>query len=539
MRRQAVHCRPHGAGDASSPDGRRRPGTMTVPGQIKITTLRAARQGVTALAVAAALGSASLAAAGPAAAATHPAATDQVSSHPVAHAGSLAQAGTWGTAEELPGSAPLNQGNTAQISAVSCGAVGNCSVGGLYLDGQGHFQALVASESKGSWGTAQEAPGTAALNQGGVAAITQVSCPAAGNCGAGGDYVTASGHTQAFVISEKKGTWAKAKKLPGALTLNQGGMAAVSSVSCPSAGNCGVGGYYTDGSGHQQVFVADESKGTWGTAQAVPSVAALNQGGAAQIGSVSCGSAGNCSIGGYYTDKSGHQQVFVVSETNGTWGTAEEVPGSGALNADGHDLINSVSCGSAGNCVAVGQYTEISADQEAFLVDETNGTWGTAEEIPGTAELNQGGFAMAWSVSCASAGNCSAGGYYDAGSAGIQAFVADETDGTWASAAEVPGLAALNTEGQAQISSVACASAGNCSAGGYYTGYSHEQEAFVVSETDGTWGSAEEVPGTAALNRGNVAAITSVACASAGQCSAGGTYTDDIGGQQVFVVSET
>jgi hypothetical protein len=66
--------------------------------------------------------------------------------------------------------------------------------------------------------------------------------------------------------------------------------------------------------------------GTWGTAQEVPGTAALNQGGTALILSVSCGGAGNCGAGGLYVDGSGHQQAFVAGEANGTWGTAREVP---------------------------------------------------------------------------------------------------------------------------------------------------------------------------------------------------------------------
>src|SRR5580693_3294794 len=42
----------------------------------------------------------------------------------------------------------------------------------------------------------------------------------------------------------------------------------------------------------------------------------------------------------------------------------------------------------------------------------------------------------------------------------------------------------------------------------------------------GTWGKAEEIPGIAALNKGGEAALTSVSCASAGNCSAGGYYQD-------------
>src|SRR5215469_3818735 len=95
-------------------------------------------------------------------------------------------------------------------------------------------------------------------------------------------------------------------------------------------------------------------------------------------------------------------------------------------------------------------------------------TWGKAEEVPGTATLNKGGSAAIYSVSCASAGNCSAGGEYASNSKHLQAFVVSQVKGTWGKAVEVPGTATLNTGSIAQVNSVSCASAGNCSAGGEY-----------------------------------------------------------------------
>jgi hypothetical protein len=86
-------------------------------------------------------------------------------------------------------------------------------------------------------------------------------------------------------------------------------------VSCASAGNCSAGGNYLDGSGHNQAFVVSEEKGIWGTAEEVPGSAALNQDGDAVTLSVSCASANNCSGGGFYKDSSGHLQAFVVNET--------------------------------------------------------------------------------------------------------------------------------------------------------------------------------------------------------------------------------
>jgi hypothetical protein len=63
--------------------------------------------------------------------------------------------------------------------------------------------------------------------------------------------------------------------------------------------------------------------------------------------------------------------------------------------------------------------------------------------------------------------------------------------------------------------------------------------AVAASLSSHVWGAAEEVPGTAALNRGGSAAIASVSCAAAGNCSAGGFYLDSSGHGQVFVDSET
>src|SRR5262249_22918809 len=163
-----------------------------------------------------------------------------------------------------------------------------------------------------------------------------------------------SARFQAFVVSERNGTWGTAIEVPGSGALNAGGGAEVNSMSCASAGNCAAGGDYTDSSGHGPALVVSERNGTWGTAIGVPGSGALNAGGDARVESVSCASAGNCAAGGFYADRLGHMQAFVVSETNGTWGTAIEVPGSGALNKDGNAIVSSVSCASAGKCAPGG-----------------------------------------------------------------------------------------------------------------------------------------------------------------------------------------
>jgi len=387
--------------------------------------------------------------------------------------------GSWGTAQEVPGTAALNKGGNGGVNSVSCASAGNCGAAGSYTDGSGHFLAFVVTEKNGSWGTAEKVPGV--VNRGGTVAINSVSCGSPGNCSASGSYIALTGASPAFVVNQTNGVWGTSEKLPGRLNLGRG--AGISSVSCATAGNCSAGGSYADSFNNSQAMVVTETNGVWGTAQKVPGSVALNKGGNAQVNSVSCATAGNCSAGGFYAGSSGHPQAFAVTEKNGVWGTAKEVPGTAALNNGGNADVSSVSCRSPGNCSAVGSYTDSSGHFQAFVAGQKNGVWGTAKEIPGTAALNRGGDADVTSVSCTSPGNCSAGGSYTDGSGRHQVFLVTETNGAWGSAEEVPGSAALNKGGSAEILSVSCAPAGNCSAGGDYYDASHHLQAFAVSQT--------------------------------------------------------
>jgi len=184
---------------------------------------------------------------------------------------------------------------------------------GWYMDGSADQQAFVASERHGTWHPAIEVPGTGALNQGG-AAQAWVTCTSASNCTAGGFYTDFSHHLQAFVASQRNGTWHAAIEVPGTAVLNRGGDADAGPGSCTSPGNCVTGGYYTDRAGHSQAFVVRERNGIWRPAIEVPGTAALNKGGNANVGPVSCVPAGNCVAGGYYDDRSGHHQAFVVNQ---------------------------------------------------------------------------------------------------------------------------------------------------------------------------------------------------------------------------------
>lgn len=319
----------------------------------------------------------------------------------------------WGRAEEVPGTAALNVGGDAQVSSMSCWRVGDCAAGGFYTDSSKRQQAFVVSESNAVWGTAAEVPGTAVLNAGGGAEVLSLSCAPGGGCAAGGYYTDSAGNQQAFVVSHGDGGWGDAQELPGTAKLNAGGSARVISLSCPSTGNCGAAG----GS-----FVETEANGRWGTAHHFAAVSSQ----AGTISSVSCPSAGNCTVAGLAPlvglGYSVCCSAFALNQRNGLWRSLY------GLTGEGPQVFVELSCSSAGNCGIAGAFDEVVNDEVlgrfAFQAAERNRRWGLAN-VPASvpAVSLEAGPSQASSVSCPSATACTAGGYYTDAARNTQAWI--------------------------------------------------------------------------------------------------------------------
>jgi hypothetical protein len=271
---------------------------------------------------------------------------------------------------------------------------------------------------KVTWGVSIVAVGTICLSVAAAASGTPVSWAGAGVAQPVTAGVRPPAAGDASAIGAARPHWGRAIEVPGGRQ--------VTSMSCAAAGYCTAAGF-SEGSGLSG-FVISERHGRWGRPVNEPGIG---------LWSVSCGSAGNCSGVGTNGD---NQQGYMVSELHGRWGPPTVVPGLAALNTGDSAFVWQVSCASAGNCAAGGDYTESGNTQLAFVVSEKNGRWGTAIEVPGLAALETGGFAEVLSVSCASVGNCAAGGYYNGG----QGFVVGEWHGRWATAIEVPGAGRIS-----------------------------------------------------------------------------------------------
>jgi Bacterial Ig-like domain (group 3) len=249
--------------------------------------------------------------------------------------------------------------------------------------------------------------------------IDSLSCAPDGHCAAAGEYSVATAGFAAFVVDGANGTWGRAQQVPE-LSMLKAVDSEATTVSCRSGGGCAVGGWFSGGRNPVHAFVADEVNGTWGSPQEVPAVGVLEAGGGSQVNSISCGSAGNCAAAGTTVGAKGNRGGFVADEKNGTWQQARALSGTGTLSAVTDLEPQSVSCGRAGNCVAGGQTHTSSADQ-AFVASEVNGSWHKAREVPGSAALNKGGFAEVES-------NCAAGGWYSVNNGDdVLPFVADES----------------------------------------------------------------------------------------------------------------
>lgn len=261
--------------------------------------------------------------------------------------GFVAQAkhGTWGTAQPVSGLSRLAGTRQSQVNTVSCTAPGTCAIGGYYTDSKGHRQAFVANEADSRWHGALEVPGTSALNNKGRAEVDAVDCPAAGNCTAAGDYLSKSGAEEFFVVNATGGTWHDAIALPG--LAGHGSGADIAGVSCTST-TCEAGGTLDTGSaaGDTKGFLIGEARGKWGAPHLVP--------GSSAVTTLSCPAAGDCAAGGTVSSVSAGTSGIVLDQVNGTWDAPVTLTPGNGITGD----ITAVSCAAARNCAAVGYLPE-------------------------------------------------------------------------------------------------------------------------------------------------------------------------------------
>jgi hypothetical protein len=134
----------------------------------------------------------------------------------------------------------------------------------------------------------------------------------------------------------------------------------VSAVSCPSVSQCVAVGHYGPSTNGQMGLLLTDSGGSWTAAEA-PLTANGANGGEGEVPSVSCGAVSQCvAVGAYYDNSgSGYEQGLLLTNSEGSWSAASAPLPANAQTAYGtytQGLVSGVSCPSAAQCVAVGNY---------------------------------------------------------------------------------------------------------------------------------------------------------------------------------------
>jgi hypothetical protein len=306
--------------------------------------------------------------------------------------------------------------------------------------------------------------------------LTSDSC-GGGDCAVVGSFVDSStGYSEGLLIGRTSSGWTVDALCAGGV---------ISATVCASgSGNpsasvaavaCATGGCRAvgTGAGGKASAFSFETSG-WTSSQLVLPAG----GGGTQFSAISCSSVANCAAVGTYADASGTEGLLATL-SSGAWSTKRApLP----ANANAHHVVGlqSVSCPSATACNAVGEYVDTTSHQDVLeMSGSVSGSWAAAEiTLSGTGAANP--HASATSVSCAVAAWCVAGGTYSNSSGATQGFILDDVGGIWsASVAPLPPGAAASPG--ASIATVDCASVATCDAIGNYTTANGTQD--VVAES--------------------------------------------------------
>ncbi len=203
-----------------------------------------------------------------------------------------------------------------------------------------------------------------------------------------------------------------------------------------------------------------------------------------------------------------------------------------------------VSCYGTATCVAGGEYVSSAGHVAAMVVTGSRGTWARARPLalPHTS-YDKFGSGLVTALTCTSPGDCTAVGYLGAqyGFGNGRGFISAEVKGRWRAAKIAAEPSNASPKAYSELFSVACASGGNCTTVGFYTNRAFGYDATALTETRGRWQRPAEVmlPANASGGSHSDASLASVQCQRAGSCLAVGRYLTKAGVFQAMRVSQS
>jgi hypothetical protein len=245
------------------------------------------------------------------------------------------------------------------------------------------------------------------------------------------------------------------------------------------------------------------ASGTW-RSQHVP----RPPGHIAYLNSVSCWSAGSCvAVGTSF--ENGVQYTMAEHWNRGGW-AIQPTPNPAGPTA----TLTSVSCPSAAGCIAVGIHSPAGIGGEHLLAERWNGVSWTLQSAPEPAGASE---SELYALSCGSAASCTAVGQYFA-SGGSELPLVEHWNGTAWTVQHVPFV----KDADGLLGGVSCPTATNCEAVGSYGTFNQNSNLFA-EHWNGTQWTFQTVPtpgGTSFL-------LNSVSCPQPEHCTAVGLAEND------------
>ena len=238
-------------------------------------------------------------------------------------------------------------------------------------------------------------------------------------------------------------------------------------VACISASECWAAGSNDDRNGVGQTLVERWDGTSWTI------VDSPNPSGSNGFHAVTCASPSppeECWAVGETVTGLGRAQTLVEEWDGNAWSLVS------SPNIGGYDDLVGVTFASQVDCWAVGSYSG-GVKHDQTLIEQWNGTLWTIVSSPNTSAL-QSNYLTA--VSCASASDCSAVGYY-ANDSGIDQTLIEQWDGNLWAIVNSPNP---NGAQDSQLSGVTCLSVAQCWTAGWYASTGPPQTLIEMSWED-------------------------------------------------------
>jgi hypothetical protein len=384
------------------------------------------------------------------------------------------------------------------LSGVTCVSASDCWAVGYYNTGDplqnGINQTLIERWDGSSWAIVS-APNASTEQHNSLSGVT---CVSASDCWAvGADSEINGGIAQTLIERWDGSSWA----IVGSPNTSTAQGNALQNMTCVSASDCWAVGYYTTVGGVLQTLIERWDGTSWAIVGSPNTSAAQNN----ILYGVTCASASDCWAVGYrYT---GSTWRTLIERWDGTSWTIVTSPNTSASQ---HNYLFGVTCVSASDCWAVGHYNVDGVNQT--LIERWDGAVWTVVSSPNTSAAQNNRLT---GLSCVSASDCWAVGFYRVGSIG-QTLI-ERWDGTSWSLVGSPNTSSTEAN---YLYGVTCVSASDCWAVGYYQ-RGTDPAPTLIERWDGTSWAIVSSPSTSSTQNNLLAAVT---CVSASDCWAVGYY---------------